>query len=234
MTKNRDSAFTLIELMMAIAILGVILTMIYGALTSIMRAKNVIEDQREVRQIANAVLTRLTREMQLAYPGIPRLPPPDKLEERFGSKDNLLGEKETVGSGRPADHIVFVALSAGQYVPDGLTHGGLVQISYSMQEDPEEKSADGKSVYVLVREEVPYLRPYEDAYKQRMVFPLTNRIRSFQLRYLDLENDEWVSTWGNEKGMGLPAMIEFSFELESEQGARTWYTSAVPLRRSFS
>lgn len=231
---EQRGGFTLVELMMAISILGVILTMTYGALSSIMRAKNVIEDQREVRQVANAILTRLSREMQLAYPGIPRMPPADNLDDRFGSKDNLLGESSMIDSERPADRITFVALSAGQYVPDGLTHGGLVQISYSLREDPEQERVDGRPVFVLIREEVPYLRPYENAYRQRMVFPLTERIRSFQLRYLDLENDQWVSTWGNEKAMGLPAMIEFSFELESEQGVRSWYTSAVPLRRSFT
>lgn len=89
---KRDSAgFTLIEIVIAVSILAAIVGVAYGSLTSIMRSKKLLDEERDLRAVANSVLTRMTRELQLAYSGVPLMPPRNQLNKRYSSKVNLIG-----------------------------------------------------------------------------------------------------------------------------------------------
>ncbi len=231
---KNSQGFTLIELILAISLLALVVTVTYSSLGNIIETKVILEDQREIRQIANASVVRLARELQLAYEGIARLPPQNDLTKRYHSSDNLLGEYEQIGD-TVFSRITFVALSGGQYMPDGETHTGIVQISYYIRENPEYNSSLNTNRYVLVREEIPYIRPFEKAYEKQMVFPLTEEIIGFNLRYFDADRMKWNDTWGEEGSQatdGLPAIVQFTLSFRSERGKEESYTTAVPLRSS--
>ncbi|MCB0333751.1 MAG: hypothetical protein KDD55_09655, partial [Bdellovibrionales bacterium] len=152
----------------------------------------------------------------------------------FHSSDNLLGEREQIGD-TTFSKITFVALSGGQYMPDGATHTGMVQISYYVRENPDYDPARHPSKYVLIREETPYTRPFDKAYEKQMIFPLTEEIIGFDLFYFDADGMKWHETWGEEGSQatdGLPAMIQFTLSLRSERGKEESFTTAVPLRSS--
>lgn len=225
-----SAAFTLVELLLAISLLSAVVAVAYSALSGMIRTKIVVEDKRESRQIANSVLTRLSRELQLAYPNIPRLPPRDNITHRFHSSQNLLGERQALAGGLPGDSITFVALEAGQYMGEREHSAGTVQISYYLTETPDGMRYQEHPAYTLVREEIPYIRPFEEAYEQVIVFPIVDRILSLEFRYFDGKNLQWVDSWGAENQQGLPDIIEFTLQLLSEEGLVDTYTTSVPLR----
>lgn len=228
--KNSNHGFTLIEIVIAISILAVILSVTYSALTQIIRSKNVLDDRRDLNIMAHSVIQRVSKELQHAYSGIGLLPRPNESNDKsLPSNINLIGETKQLANRKRGDSIRFIALEAGQYLPDGGTHSGLVQIMYRVEEDPENKNLDPPR-YVLVREETPVIRPNEKAFAKMMIFPITEDLVSLSIRYYDGEELEWANNWGKEKRVKLPVQVELTMELASPRGEIHKFVTAVPLR----
>ena len=227
--RRAHRGFTLIEVVLAVSILAIIMGVTYSALNQIIRSKQVLDDSREVKAIVNSILLRMTRELQLAKAGVPLLPPRDKLDQFNKPSLNLVGDSLKLPNGQPGDSLTFIAAQGGQYLPDGSTNIGDVQITYRVEEDPEQAGVKGRTFY-LVREEVPYTRPAKKAYEQAMVFPVTNRLVSLSLRYFDRRSSRWVTTWGTGANVKLPKLIEFAVKIKSSSGSIESFRTAVALR----
>ena len=226
--RRRERAFTLIEVVIAISILSIIVGITYLSLRSIVLVKVTLDDRRDSDRIAQAILNRLSKELQLAFSGIPLLLHPDESKQsQLTSKIKLLGEPKSLSTGERGDTISFVALEGGQYLPDGGAHSGVVQITYHVEPDPD--NPESKTFY-LVRNETPVIRPEERAKQKTMIFPVTKNLVSLSFRYFDREADAWTDQWGNEGHVNLPPMIEFSFKISSPRGDVDTFTSAVALR----
>ncbi len=222
--------------MIAISILAFIFVITYSSLTAIIETKRSLEDARDSATIAASVLSRMTRELQLAYDQSNLMPPKESPNQTIPSRVCLKGSNKLLASGERGDTITFLALEGGQYLPDGGTHSGLVQITYRIEEDPEAPKATmnqrGETVqrYYLVREETPYMRPFSDAYKKTMIFPVTDAVIRLEARYQQRDAEEWKEQWGEDPQGGLPGMIKLSLRLASPMGKITSYTTTVALR----
>ncbi|MCI5066711.1 prepilin-type N-terminal cleavage/methylation domain-containing protein [bacterium] len=226
-----DRGFTLIEVLLAIGILSVMVTLSYSSIESILRSKKAIENDQEIERLELVLMRRLTREFQLAYPNLPRLPPADNLKQRFSSRENLLGKQGTMPNGQPGDSVTFVAISAGQqFLEDRRSNSGLVQITYSLREDPERAPQEEYPVYSLIREEVPYKRPYEQAYAEALRFPLLDFAEGLQIEYFDLREGVWTREWGDEERRDLPALLRFTLSVRSPNGKPARIRATVPMR----
>lgn len=229
--EQKHSGFTLIELVIALAILAIIMSICYNSLSGIIRTKSSLDDSRDATALANAVLTRMTRELQLAVSDVAILAPANDLKKAYPSSISMIGEEKKVG-GKANDRITFLAQEGGQYLPDGGTHAGIVQISYRVEQDPESRSGSRRDQsYYLVREEIPYyVRPLEKAYKKAMIFPITKSLVELQFRYFSEDSESWITTWGKDPNVRLPKMVEFTVGIKSPQGVVRRYTTTVPLR----
>ncbi len=228
--KNYHNGFTLIEIVISIAILAVIMSVTYSAMTQIIRSKNVLDDRRELNSMAYAVLNRMVREFQLAYSGIGLLPNKGDVDgkQRPGNV-NLIGEPISLSNGKHGDKVTFMALEGGQYLPDGGTHSGLVQLTYRVEENPDAANSETQT-YLLIREETPVIRPFDKAFGKTMIFPIIDRIVSLEYRYYDSEEEKWVSEWKENENPGLPTQLELRLELLSPNGELNSFVTTVPLR----
>lgn len=223
-----QSGFTLIEIVVSLAILAVIVGITYLSLSNIVLTKQLLDDRRDSDRIADSSINRLSKELQLAFSGIALLIHPDSdKQSQLSNKINLVGLEGNLGNGEPGDTISFVALEGGQYLPDGGTHSGVVQITYRVEEDPD--NPDSKTYY-LIRDEIPIIKPEEKAKEKRMTFPITKELVSLQIRYFDRETGEWSRSWGSETHVKLPAMVELKFKIMSPGGTVDTFTTAVALR----
>lgn len=227
---SQEFGFTLIELIVALSLLAVVTTIAYGALSGILHTKQILDDSRDTRAVAHAILLRLSRELQLADPKSVLLPPKDNPKSPYPARVTLVGEPKEIGNNRNGDTLTFLALEGGQYMPDGGAHSGVVQITYRVEKDPDSNESGENETFYLVREETPLLRPAENAYKKSMVFPLTKNLVSLQFKYYDRDNEEWLSFWGKNDRVGLPAMVQFTFQLRSSRGQVKTLSSTVPLK----
>jgi prepilin-type N-terminal cleavage/methylation domain-containing protein len=223
-----ESGFTLIEVILAIAILSVMVTLNYQLLKGILKAKELIEDRRDAMYIANSLLTRLSRELQLAYasPANPlfecsggpssQAPPQANGPARF-----LIGKSDENGA-----TIQFMAKGAGQQTADASGQTGVVMLRYSVQQDPEKRS-DRDAPLILLRSETPSSGQTLKDCKKEIHFPITTNLLAFNLRFYDGRSKSWSNEWSDQKTSPLPHIIEFSLSLQSPKGNIVNHTSAV-------
>lgn len=228
----RSAGFTLIEVVIAIGILGFILSIGYSSLRNILRSKEILDDGRDIRMVTDAVLLRLVRELQLAYDkDMARLPSCQEQNPRpLPVTDTFLGEKGSLGPDDiRADSITFLALEGGQYLPDGGGHSGVVQIRYFLAPTPPDDPSGG-GPYTLIREELPYLKPIKKACERVVTFPVTNRIFGLEFSYYDPKSDSWVESWASPDHDHIPSMVRFKVTFRSAAGKLSSFSSTVPLR----
>lgn len=222
--------FTLIELLLAFFILSLMLGITFGVISGVNRSKAVLEDTRAVHLSLDSLVLRLFRELQLADPGTTIMPPENELNKPYPGGTSLLGEPQQLIGEVRADSLTFMAKGGGQFIDDGSSNTGLVQIRYRLEPNPD-KARDPEAEYYLVRDEAPLIRPYEDAYKKRITFPVAKNVDGLKFRYLS-HNGQWSDEWGKGDLKGLPRIVEFTLKIKSPSGNIESFTSAVPLKSS--
>jgi prepilin-type N-terminal cleavage/methylation domain-containing protein len=236
--QTRCSGFTLIEVTLAIAILSVMVLLNYKTIRGLIEVKLLLDDKRDGMFIANSVLTRIAREIQLATAQRALLPACDSLgpvpagaattnatpAPNAGPRLVFKAEESSMG---PGPTLTFLAKEAGQYIPDGGTHSGIVQITYRVTEDPDQKGAQERTL-LLVREEVPHRLPATKACADVIRFPITKNLVSLSFQFYDQKNQEWSTSWTEQRSVRLPNIVQFSLTLATPQGQET-YTTAIPI-----
>jgi len=103
---KRQSGFTLLEIIIAITILGVIVSLIYPAYTGTYRNIDIAETQAEIYQMARVTLIRIIEDLESGY--MPETSQNDQdNDENFTS---LMGQNEEI-DGRRADKLSFFSKS---------------------------------------------------------------------------------------------------------------------------
>jgi hypothetical protein len=207
----------------AIAILAVMMTISYRILRGIANVKRELDQRREGMYIANSILTRMSKEIQLAVKR-PLLPSSGDATSASGAaapRGVFLGT-----AGLDGASMTFMARDAGQYVPDGGAQSGIVQLRYSAQKDTERQDS---SLLSLVREEIPNIKPIARAFKNRLVFEITYNLDSLRFRYFDGQDKQWVETWDGPRVNRLPTIVEYTVTLKGGDGLIQSYTGAVKI-----
>jgi prepilin-type N-terminal cleavage/methylation domain-containing protein len=226
---SREQGFTLIEIALALGILSVMVLLNYNMITTLVESKMEIDDQRDSVFVANSVLSRLTRELQLASSNPKLVPPCENASSDPTARlpAALLSENGSQGSGK-GQSLIFSSRSAAQYIHNGKSHSGPVQISYLVEQDPDQKGGDTPGL-LLIRDEIPNRPPFDAACKDVIRFPITNRLVTISYKFFDKTSNEWSDTWEGTKASKLPNIIQFTMMLKSDKGRVTSYTTAVNL-----
>lgn len=222
---SQQSGFTLVEVAIAIGILAVMSVLNYNMIINFVETKSEIDDQRELVFVANSILGRLTKELQLAVK-TPKLPPPCDNPTAQRQNAVMLGQNSGMGPDGPT--LVFSAKDAGQHIHNGNSHSGTVQITYKVAQDPEQRgSKDGGML--LIRDEIPNRPPFDLACKDAIRFPITKRLVNLEFKFFDKNSAEWTNEWSGQRAANLPDIIQFTLSLKSDKGRISTYTSAVSL-----
>jgi len=86
-----QKGFTLVEIVVAISILTIMLGIAFDALFQIGRTKRALDDERDAALVANAVLGRMTRELQLIADQTALLPPREDMNKLYGRDTSIIG-----------------------------------------------------------------------------------------------------------------------------------------------
>jgi general secretion pathway protein J len=210
MYANRsDKGFTLIEILIAIAILGVIMTIVYGSFIQTRKvmgaAEASVEGYREIR----AAFRLMTSDISMAF-----LSPQQKETTLF------VGTDESAG-GTPADNLDFTAYSHHRRDPEA-KESDQTEIGYFLRKGLEEESA-------LMRREKK--RIDASPLSGGKVYEVSSNILGLDLRYRDSEG-AWSDSWDSRATEGtprLPSAVEITLIVQDRHGLEHPYRTVVEL-----
>jgi general secretion pathway protein J len=184
---RKARGFTLIEVIISIAILAAITTLLFGAFSALKRSKDGLSRVQDRQREARLAMARITRELQSAY-----------LSAHMPLNQALLVQKTIFKSerGTPANRLDFTAfanrrLDKNSHVSD--------QCELSYFGSPNQ---DGSGTTDLVRRidtEID-LEPTRGG----RIEVLATDIDLFDLQYLDAQTGQWQENWDTTLSTGQP------------------------------
>ena len=179
--------FTLIEVLLAVAILGVIVTAVYGSFATAERAVEQATEFRDGTDMARTLLARISADISNAYvsPGMPET-------FFFGMK------REDQEQNRRYDGIFFTTLT--NWRRPGTREMALWEVGYTFED-----RADGTG-RILVRKEKRELSKDVPPREGTIDTALTEKVAGLRFRYF--ENGAWRDEWDAKKQGRLPRAVE--------------------------
>lgn len=185
--RRRRLGFTLIEVLISIAILAAITSLLFGAFSALKRSKDGLSRVQDRQREARLAMARITRELQSAY-----------LSAHMPLNQALLVQKTIFKGerGTPADRVDFTAF-ANKRLDKNSHVSDQCELSYFGSPNP-----DGSGTTDLVRRidtEID-LEPT----KGGKIEVLATDIDLFDLQYLDAQTGQWQETWDTTQTTGQP------------------------------
>ena len=200
--------FTLLEVMVSVAILGFISIGVWQALSGNLRAKERVEKRDEFISSVTLVLERIAEEIQMAFlhsensPAMGRAPNGEIL-----TKTAFMGRN--VGW---QDELTFNSFSHIRY-QEGAKECDQAEIAYKVVSDP-----DLPGLWLLKkRDNSPIDAHPEEGGKERA---LLSRLKVFNLRYYDERKGEWSDEWDTTRldwAGRLPTSVEVTLKVQDPE-----------------
>jgi general secretion pathway protein J len=213
-----DAGFTLIEVMLALAILTFVTAIMWGTFSQTASDKRALESAQERTHTVRVALMRMSRELEMAY--------------LSGSENTAIAERRTFFVGSTHGDVDEVQFSnfAHQRLRAGLAEGDTALISYFGERDP-----DDRRVLNLMRRETRRLQadsPSTLLAESYIPCPDVSRVR---FEYYDQTLKQWVNEWSTLNASGqqyLPAHVRITLTVIDERGQEVSYSTDARLRMS--
>jgi len=201
----KNSGFTLVEVMIAAAILALIVTILYGAFAGSIKTMEISSEGGEVYRKARVILNRMTQEISCAY--LPYSTDKEKKVEIPGIQYAFVGE-DRAEEGLPQDTLSFTSTALPLKGPSR----GLKEVGYYLAPDPETEVPA-----LLMREDTtPDDRPDEGGRS----YLLAEGIWGIDFTYYDERGKEW-SRWDSTSPIfagRIPQSVKISLFFKDERG----------------
>lgn len=189
------AGFTLLEVVVALAVLALIGLMTFTTISSTLRARDYLEEDDAQNQSARFALARIRRDLELAW-----LTPNVQAVNSFRTL--------FVAQNEDPDRLWFATLSHQRLFQDA-RECDQTEVTYWTEDDP---TIDGAQV--LLRREAP--RIDQEPELGGAPLPLAYGVRTFDVTFLDPTNNEWKEEWdttGADTASRLPRAARIVLEL---------------------
>jgi general secretion pathway protein J len=208
------AGFTLLEIVIAIAILAVVFTSLYSAYSSTLDTTEAVESERDVGQAARLGLMRIAEDLASVYYQAVEGDAEDRPYSFEGSDTGALdqgGKVLEITTGGSLDfNLVFPSLRINR-------------VSYVLEPQP-----DNERYYKLVRREVPFVGLAEEG--EEMVIEVAEGVEELSLTYFDEDGQE-LSQWDSEavESQGLlPRLVLIRLQLAGDRSRLFTISVALP------
>lgn len=194
-----QAGFTLVEVLVAVALLGTIGAMVFASLVTTTQAVEAGRERAEREQTIRKILRVMAEELSLskrtiAYPWV----------GMNGTQD-----------GQPADILAFLAMSHELNNLNALTkESESVRVVYTRERD---------RLIRFVRRNIYTLTDTNESLDQ---LELADRVHAFNVRYYDDQNRTWLDEWPTASKLPKAVLIEVTFQYPDEAPwtMREWVT----------
>jgi general secretion pathway protein J len=197
--------FSLLEVMIAIAITAVIGAMAAGVLQQVDHAATVAREQAERYAGARMALTRLSREVSMAF-----------LSEHYDRE--RFRDRPTLFKGE-GDQLLFTTMAHVRLVQDAKESDQSL-VEYLVERDP----VSGEDA--LFRREKIRIDDEPDRGGRKDL--VATNVKALSLRYWDVKRKEWVREWSTrspEKLNELPTRVRIELEVKLADGRTEKFTT---------
>jgi len=207
---DRARGFTLIEVMLVMAILAMVMTLMWSAFSQAARGKKRVEAAQERTHTVRVALLRMAREIEMAYLSENNTPSAQEQRTRL------------VAVTRPdVDELTFSAF-AHQRLKGGAAESDTSDIMYYGARDP-----DDRRVLNLMRRETKRLQALDPAAIAGEAYVLCPDVVRMKLSYYDYRKHEWHDEWDTRTpgSAFLPSHVRISLTVVDEAGREVDYAT---------
>jgi type II secretion system protein J len=202
---------TLLEVLVSIAILGILMGAIYGTYTSNVEVIQVAREKGRVYQISRIVFDRMTKDLESAFISV--ISSNEKI--RLG----MIGKNQEL-DGKQADRIDFTTLNHLALGEEG-PQTDLCEVGYQVVEDSE------KEGFKLFRRDDGI--PDDELVDGGFSHELADRVSGFDIIFQD-ENGEEFDNWNSAEAQhagGLPSLITIKLSIMDGKGREYLFTTSI-------
>jgi general secretion pathway protein J len=217
-TPRRWQGLTLLEVLVASAILALLASMIWVAFDQTGKMRTRLSERQEHDHLARVALTRITRDLRSAFLSLHV-----NQEPRAAAVITAFKGRSGTGGSR-LDFTTFTH----RRLRRGTHEGDACEVGYQLL---DRRGAASRGMD-LVRRESP--RIDNDPERGGVIDVLVPEVKSFEVRFFDEVADRWTETWDSTQATGqvgrLPLRVRVTLALE--EGTRRderVYTTETPL-----
>ena len=203
--RQKQRGLTLVEILVAISLLGLLLASVYGVFSSISKTRGRLDNASSEYHKARVIFDRLGRELRGTYFR------PDNSELAFSG-------------GLADDGFLEFTLTTSAVTPLSQTGSGIAKVYYRIAADHENS---GKGLVLFRRERPVHLSSSDGPSTGMMRF--APGIKTMSLRFF--KNGEWATSWDGLVS-GLPDLVEITLEVITEDETLASFITAFDLPKT--
>ena len=190
---SRNRGFTLLEVLIAVVLLGILAAALYGSYFTVLKARERSAQGMEERRELGNTLDLLRREIDAA---------------RYINGDQRLRfvVEDRDSFGRPASNLELTTLAPPSPLGGGRKESGVIDVQYRMVEQEKEQ-------LILTRKEQDILLESTTV----PAYPQMERISSFLVE-CSSDGTNWVKSWDTKLNGNLPKFVRITVQVEEQKG----------------
>jgi len=186
--------FTLLEILLAIAILGLMGLMVFGSFQSLVSATQRAESAMDDLHVSEYLLDQISEALRSAA--------------YFGTSPRLYQFLYEEGTGTPPNDTISWVTTSKSFLPASYpTRNGLNRIELSVQD------VDGETG-LAVRAYSSLLDPESDEAEDVEPWIITHKVKGLEFYFYDIGEEKWVEDW--ERDNQLPISLSFTLYIQPE------------------
>ena len=202
-----EKGFTLIEVLLAIFIGSIVLTVLYSSFFQIIKAKDVAEGELDLYHEARVIFSKMTEDFQSAYPR----------GEVF--KNSVIPNWTFFRGIKDGDNSRVTLTSLSRRPSANSIDSDQAEISYYLEPLPQ------SDLFYLIREENPRIGTDSGGIK----YPISESLVRFNLRYMtdNDSEDSFVDEFNSDQTGSLPKVVEVTLILRSPRGQDVEFNTLI-------